>query len=224
VLASGLETIAPHPSLPDVVRLALKRRIVNNEIPAGARLVEASLAAELGVSRTTLRAALRELRNDGLVEIIPRRGCFVARMSPGEIDDVCFARYVLEAGAACETWARFDGALLAALEGELGAMAAAASAGDAAAVVESDTRFHSLITQSGGRRKVAELWHALDGKMGSLMRSSLEHQGIALGDTVSLHQSLLGALRTGDKRTIERAIKAHYLEPRISDITRETAP
>lgn len=221
--ASALETITPHPTLPDVVKLALKRRIVNNEIPAGARLVEASLAAELGVSRTTLRAALRELRNDGLVEIVPRRGCFVARMSPDEIDDVCFARYVLEAGAACEAGARFDDARLAELEQELDAMAEAASAGDAAAVVESDTRFHSLITRSGGRRQVAELWHSLDGKMGSLMRSSLEHQGIALDDTVTLHQTLLSALRTAQRDTIEQAIRAHYLEPRISDLTRKAA-
>ena len=68
-----------HPSLPEVVQDTLRRRILNNELAAGERLIEASLAAEFGVSRTTLRAALMELKNDRLVEFSPRRGCSVAR-------------------------------------------------------------------------------------------------------------------------------------------------
>jgi DNA-binding GntR family transcriptional regulator len=69
-----------HQSLPEVVEMTLRRRILNNELVAGERLIEANLAAEFGVSRTTLRAALMELKNDRLVEFLPRRGCSVARM------------------------------------------------------------------------------------------------------------------------------------------------
>ena len=65
-----------HQSLPELVRLTLRRRILNNELAAGERLTEASLAAEFGVSRTTLRSALTALQNDRLVEFSPRRGCF----------------------------------------------------------------------------------------------------------------------------------------------------
>jgi DNA-binding GntR family transcriptional regulator len=72
--------VIAHQSLPEVVRLTLRRRILNNELAAGERLIEANLAAEFGVSRTTLRAALMELKNDRLVEFLPRRGCSVARM------------------------------------------------------------------------------------------------------------------------------------------------
>ena len=50
-----------HLSLPEAVRLTLRRRILNNELAAGERLIEAGLAAEFGVSRTTLRSALMEL-------------------------------------------------------------------------------------------------------------------------------------------------------------------
>jgi len=60
-----------HPSLPEVVKDTLRRRILNNDLPAGERLIEASLAAEFGVSRTTLRAALMELKNDRLAEFSP---------------------------------------------------------------------------------------------------------------------------------------------------------
>lgn len=200
-----------HPSLPDVVRQTLRRRIINNELPEGTRLLEVKLAEEFGISRTTLRSALRELKRDGLVEISPRRGCFVARMDPTDIRDICFARYVLEAGAASEL--RVDDALLGALEKAHAAMRAAADEGDLEAIVETDTRLHSIIVQRGGGRRVVELWHGLDGQMGSLMRSSLDRQGIDLSEVVDRHRKLLDALATRRKPTIVKAIREHYLEP-----------
>lgn len=199
-----------HPSLPDAVRLVLRRRIINNELPAGSRLIEAKLAEEFGVSRTTLRSAMRDLHNDGLVEITPRRGCFVARMDPADIRDICFARYVLEAGAAAEL--RADADVLDQLEAALDAMAGAAAEGDLEAVVDADTRLHGLIVEAGGRRRVAELWHELDGQMGSLIRSSLERQGIDLEEIVQRHRTLVDAIASGRRPTIVKAIREHYLD------------
>lgn len=203
----------PHLSLPDEVHLTLKRRILNNELTAGERLVESNLAAEFGVSRTTLRSALRELKNEGLVEISPRRGCFVARMSQAEVEDACYARYLLEAGAICEVTSKVDESLLSSVDKELHEMQAAAAAGDVAVIIEVDTRLHGLIVEAGGRARVSDLWHALDGQMGSLMRSSLDRQGIDLFEAVNRHRVLLEALRTRRRSVIGRAIKDHYVDP-----------
>src|SRR5215471_11813691 len=85
-----------HVSLPEAVGKALRRRILNNELPAETRLVEANLAAEFGVSRGTIRDAMRSLQAEGLIAIVPRRYSVVTRMSPDDAEDVCFARYVLE--------------------------------------------------------------------------------------------------------------------------------
>ena len=199
-----------HLSLPDAVRLTLRRRIINNELPEGTRLLEAQLAEEFGVSRTTLRSALRDLKNDGLVEISPRRGAFVARMDPSDIRDICFARYVLEAGAASEL--RIDDEVLRALEDALQDMAAAAAKGDLEAIVEADTRLHGVVVTRGGGHRVVVLWHGLDGQMGSLMRSSLERQGIDLGEAVDRHRLLIDAFATRRRPTIVRAIREHYLD------------
>jgi GntR family transcriptional regulator, rspAB operon transcriptional repressor len=202
-----------HLSLPEAVRLTLRRRILNNELAAGERLIEASLAAEFGVSRTTLRSALMELKNDRLVEFSPRRGCWVARMTPAEIEDACFARYLLESGAVGEERAIIDDNLVAALGNELEAMAEAVAAGDLAETVESDTRLHSLLVEAGGRARLAELWHSLDGQMGALMRSSIEFQGTELADVVGRHRSLIDAVRTRDLTLIGAALQDHYLHP-----------
>jgi GntR family transcriptional regulator, rspAB operon transcriptional repressor len=202
-----------HLSLPEAVRLTLRRRILNNELAAGERLIEASLAAEFGVSRTTLRSALMELKNDRLVEFSPRRGCWVARMTPAEIEDACFARYLLESGAVGEERAVIDDNLVVALGSELDAMAEAVAAGDLAETVESDTRLHSLLVEAGGRARLAELWHSLDGQMGALMRSSIEFQGTELADVVGRHRSLIDAVRTRDSTLITAALQDHYLHP-----------
>jgi DNA-binding GntR family transcriptional regulator len=206
--------VISHQSLPEAVRMTLRRRILNNELAAGERLIEANLAAEFGVSRTTLRSALMELKNDRLVEFLPRRGCSVARMSRAEVEDACFARYLLESGAACEDRAVIDDNLIASLEKELDAMAECAESYDMAAIVECDTRLHGLLVEAGGRARLTELWHALDGQMGALMRSSLEFQGGDLSDVVTRHRSLIDAIRTKDRVLMAAAIKNHYLSPR----------
>ena len=202
--------LIPHLSLPDTVRLTLRRRIINNELPAGSRLLEVKLAEEFGVSRTTLRSALQELKNDGLVEIEPRRGAFVARMDFDHIQDICFARYVLEAGAAAEL--RADGEMMERLEDALDEMATAAQAGDLEAIVAADTRLHGMIVEAGARQRVIELWHGLDGQMGSLMRSSFERQGIDLPEIVRRHRLLVDAIATRRPTTITKAIREHYLD------------
>ena len=85
-----------HVSLPEAVGRALRHRILNNQIPAETRLVEANLAAEFGVSRGTIRDAMRSLQAEGLIAIVPRRYSVVTRMSVEDAEDVCYARYVLE--------------------------------------------------------------------------------------------------------------------------------
>jgi DNA-binding GntR family transcriptional regulator len=205
--------VISHQSLPEVVRQTLRRRILNNEFAAGERLTEASLAAEFGVSRTTLRSALMELKNDRLVEFSPRRGCWVARMSQAEIEDARFARYLLESGAACEDRTVIDDALLAALGAELDAMTRAVQGGDLAAVAECDTRLHSVLVEAGGRGRLAELWHSLDGQMGALMRSSVEFQGGDLTQAIDRHRDLVAAVATRDRAVIAAALKDHYLNP-----------
>src|SRR4051812_46136725 len=79
--ANGARTVLRHRSLPESVHEILRFRILNNEIPAGAPLLEVALAEEFGVSRTTIRAAMRELQVERLIETTPRRGNTVIRMS-----------------------------------------------------------------------------------------------------------------------------------------------
>jgi DNA-binding GntR family transcriptional regulator len=200
-----------HVSLPDSVHGALKRRILNNDLEAGTRLVEATLANEMGVSRSTLRVALRQLAQEGLVEISPRRQSVVTRLSPEEIGDACYARYALEEGAMqAVSDDRLD-ALADGMERFAARMEQAASAGELATIVDLDARFHGCIVEESGKRRLAALWETLTAQMGAVMRSSMENQQIDLFEAARRHRQLVDVFRARDRVAIADALYEHYL-------------
>lgn len=207
----GTGTMLDHVSLPEAVGRALRHRILNNELPAETRLVEANLAAEFGVSRGTIRDAMRSLQAEGLIAIVPRRYSIVTRMSTQDAEDVCYARWVLEDASVSEGFGEQHGDLVKALRGALDQMAAAAAADDMDALVECDTRFHELLLDTSGRRRLKDLWSMLNSQMGALMRSEIERQGIGLAEAVEMHRTFLAAVENGGTPELRAAVRDHYL-------------
>lgn len=200
-----------HLSLPEVARRNLRRRILNDELPAGARLVENTLAVELGVSRATIREAMRQLAAEGLIEIQPRRQSVVTRMSAADARDVLYARYVLEAGAARQIRPAARPALGAAMKDALATMDKAARDGDVEGIVEADIEFHRSILVASGARRVHDLWETVNGQMGALMRSSIDRQELELASIREMHEPLQRALLGGTARAVEKCLSVHYL-------------
>ncbi|WP_370615201.1 GntR family transcriptional regulator [Mumia sp. Pv 4-285] len=205
------DTAVRHLSLPESVHQVLRRRILNNELPAGTRLVEVNLAEELGVSRSTLRTALRQLAQEGLVDIAPRRYSTVRRMSYEEVQDACYARYVLEEGAMRAIDDHRLSELADALDRVVDKMADSAESGDLAAIVDLDTEFHGCIVREAHKERLASLWSTLDAQMGALMRSSMEDQHIDLGEAVKRHRQFAEIVRGADRGEIAAELYRHYL-------------
>ena len=91
--------------LRDVVFNTLREAILKGDLKPGERLMELQLAAQLGVSRTPIREAIRKLELEGLVIMIPRKGAVVAEITEKSLRDVLEVRRALEALAvrfACE--------------------------------------------------------------------------------------------------------------------------
>ena len=78
----------------------LRRRIISVELSPGMPINEADFAEELGVSKTPIREALRQLERDGFVENVPGRGSTISYISSHEIKDVFQIREIIEIGAA----------------------------------------------------------------------------------------------------------------------------
>jgi DNA-binding GntR family transcriptional regulator len=202
-----------HRSLPESVHEILRSRILNNEMPAGTPLIELNLADEFGVSRTTVRAALRELQAERLVEVQPRRQTIVTRMSAEDVAEACYARFVLESASLADVWADVRVGLVANMTEVVRTMELAADKGDLAGIVEADIELHRLIVEASGHPRLVELWTSLNGQMGALMRSSLERQGIDMVEAVQRHTRLITAFRRKDPAVAKAALQDHYLNP-----------
>jgi|SRR5689334_1585394 DNA-binding GntR family transcriptional regulator len=87
-------------SVVDQVYIAVRERILTGELARGSRLRQEELAAELGVSRTPLREALRRLASEGLVDFNPNRGATVSRDDVANLWHAWAARVAIEPGAA----------------------------------------------------------------------------------------------------------------------------
>ena len=88
--------IRPSKTIRQKVYEYLREQILNGEIDAGNRLVEAELADRTGTSRTPVREALHTLEREGLVESLPRVGYVVRSISETEVKELCGIRLALE--------------------------------------------------------------------------------------------------------------------------------
>ena len=88
-----------HLRLVDDVYQSIETAILSGSIPPGERLVEARIAEELNVSRTTVREAILKLETQRLIVNNPRRGTYVTRLSEADALDLGYARAVIESFA-----------------------------------------------------------------------------------------------------------------------------
>jgi GntR family transcriptional regulator, rspAB operon transcriptional repressor len=209
----GSPSVLQHRSLPEQVHQILRLRILNNELPAGTALVELALAEEFGVSRTTIRSAMRELQAERLIEVTPRRASTVTRMSERDIEEVCYARFALEAAGLPETLPGMRVPLVKEMATALERMESAAALGDTAGVILADTELHRVIIAAAGHPVLLDMWQGLNGQMGALMRSDLDRQGIGLDETVRRHARLLSVMRKDPVDAVTAELRAHYLDP-----------
>ena len=89
-----------HDDLVDRLASTIQARILSGEIPSEARLRQASLAAEFGVSRTPVREALRKLQSAGVVVLEPNRGAVVRSPTARDVREAYLVRGELEGLAA----------------------------------------------------------------------------------------------------------------------------
>src|SRR5690349_1589518 len=108
----------------------LRRRIRELTLEPGAPLRKEEIAMELGVSRAPVSEAIARLAAEGLVDVFPQHGSFVAPIRPEDVRESLFIRTALEVEAIRRVTQMADPALLAALEENLAAQAAALEAAD----------------------------------------------------------------------------------------------
>lgn len=179
---------------------ALRAAIVDRRYEPGQHLVERQLAAQLGVSSIAIREAFGRLAEEGLVVKVPRRGTFVASMSPDVLRDLTRVRVLLEqlvVELAIENWSP---SAHAEVQGIVDDMRAAARRDDHEGVFVHDNRFHAAFWRIAGSPTLLDVTRNLRGRLAGFLREasrSLVDQD-RLEWSVDIHQSWLDAVSAGD--------------------------
>jgi len=131
--------------LGEVVFEYLRNAILAGELKPGERLMEVTIADQLGVSRTPVREAIRKLEKESFVIMIPRKGAYVADLTKNDIIEVLEIRKELEGFAAFLAAERMSDAEKEALSKIVGHFNESMVEMDKKSMIEADNEFHSLI-------------------------------------------------------------------------------
>lgn len=140
--------IQNHRPLREIVYEELKMQILTGKIVPGTRLMEVELAADMGVSRTPIREAIRKLEKEGLVTIEPRRGAYASQISVKDMVDILEVRQDMEGLAAYFASSRMTEEQMADLKRTSDSYNRAVAEGDMDSMIAYDTRFHRIIVES----------------------------------------------------------------------------
>lgn len=143
--------------LRDVVFHTLREAILRGELKPGERLMELQLAAQLGVSRTPIREAIRMLEQEGLAVTMPRKGAEVAKMTLKGMEDVLEIREALDILACQLACDRISDELLVVLEEKKKAFEASLETKDVKVIADADISFHDVIYEATGNPKLIAL-------------------------------------------------------------------
>ena len=194
--------------LRDVVFNTLRQAILYGKLQPGERLMEITLANQLGVSRTPVREAIRKLEIEGLVLMIPRKGAQVAPITEKDLNDVLEVRLGLEELAmhcACE---RVDSEQLRAISNAQKKFETSLKTNGLADLAKADEDFHELIYQATSNRRLIQMINNLREQM---YRYRIEYlKDLNVGETLNdEHKELYNALRERDADRALKCMKRH---------------
>ena len=197
-------------SLTNLIFEKVRDDILNDVYVLGDKLVESKLADELGVSRTPVREALKQLELDGLVESIPNRGVIVKGLSDQDIYDIYSVRISIESIAAELAVERMTPEDLKDLTDICDLMEFFTMKNDSAKIFELNTQFHEKIYACTKSRYLEHILKDFQIFIKSTRLESLKTKGrleIALRE----HKKILKAFKDHDKEAAKEAISKHIV-------------
>ncbi|WP_050420046.1 GntR family transcriptional regulator [Bradyrhizobium tropiciagri] len=228
-----MRTISPPVGLPalneiDLVGQVARRlteAIVQGRLPPGSKVVEAGIARELGVSRAPVREAARLLEQQGLLVANPRRGFFVRQFAADDIDEIYDLRLCVERHAAVLAARNLTPETRDKLRRQIEVLHETADLDDPARQVEEDYRFHRLICEIAGNRRMLRLFDDL----ASELRMVIGLIGRLYDDPHEIartHEPVLAAIEAGHPERIVAHVDYHigHAWREVGRLVREIPP
>ena len=185
----------------------LRQAIIDGRLAPGARLTERELTEMMGVSRTVVREALRQLESEGLIAIIPHKGPIVRELTLAEAKDLYHIRAVLEGLAARLFVENADDAQTKQLAQALDVVAGAYARADAREVLETKNRFYDVLFKGAGSEALSSMLGTLHARIWRWRALGLTHPQRSLArskESVKGLRAVLAAIRKRDAAAAER--------------------
>lgn len=206
-MADGIQ-MAVYTPLRDEVLYTLRQALMTGAFAAGERIREVDLAGRLGVSRGTLREALRHLEQEGLVVTSPHRGTFVVNPTPEEVAEIFGLRIALEAYAVEEATRLISGEELDALQEVVNDFVTVANVASLAPRLELDFHFHELVLEAANNARLLHVWADVCGPLRVLL-AAIDKPFMSTRDLLDHHQQVVDALRARDGARARQVLAAH---------------
>jgi DNA-binding GntR family transcriptional regulator len=186
----------------------LREEIITCRLAPNEAISENRICGMFGVSRSPVRIALTRLAEDGLIDIFPQRGSFVAPIRMKQVQESQFARTALEMALVEVAAARWTAAHAAEAHANLADQKRHAAEGDAWGFYLDNERFHQLIARAAdleGVWKTVQSVKMLWDRVGHLANRVEGHRA----DIIAEHEAIVAALDAGDARAAVKAMKLH---------------
>lgn len=195
-------------SLTEMAVEGLREAIVTGQFGLGEPLSEIQLASLIGTSKTPVREALKQLRIEGLVTVVPQSGTFVFTLSAMEVVKMCELRFILEMAAFKLAYQRNRDEFTKALQTVVDTMTTAQQAGDIPKYLRLDTEFHEQLFNYCDNQYIADAYSLIGGKIAALrthLSSLPQHTQLSFKE----HQEFVDAISQKDLENATTILEKH---------------
>lgn len=188
----------------------VRELIVSGVLKRGDRIVETEMCSSLGISRTPLREALRILSSEGLIEVIPNKGAYVAQPSMKDIREMFEVMSILEGACARVAAERMSEKDFKKIEVTHQLLELHYEAKDHEQYLQVNHSYHVLVQDMAGNKVLDEVINGLRQRI-LLYRYRQLYQPDRFSASIQEHRDLLEAFRRRDAEAAESIMKRHLM-------------
>jgi GntR family transcriptional regulator, rspAB operon transcriptional repressor len=202
--------------VPALIHAELRAQILSLRRLPGEPVLESRIATAYGVSRTPVREAILKLADEGLIEIFPQSGTFVARIPLADLPEAIVIRKSLEETASRLAAQRASRSQILALRALLERQREAESVVDRDAFHLADEAFHAAIAEAAGHKGIWKLVQQVKAHVDRYRRLTLPQEG-RMTRAIAEHLAVLTMIESGNSSGAALAMAAH-LDGLLTDI------
>ena len=191
----------------------IRDAILRGRLKPGQHITELQLSRDFGTSRAPVREAARLLESQGLVVSNPRRGFFVRRIQPRDLDDIYDLRICLELHSGEVAIPRLDDGQILRLENQVRKLHELAATGSMEEQILEDFAFHRILLEAGGNARMLKVYDELAGEL-SMGITLIGHLYDNPGRIADTHDPIMATIRNRDVKEFREAMHFHIAEAR----------